>query len=94
MPTLDEALNKISRDEIVETAKRLIRVPSVTGEERSVILLARDIMEGLGVETRLHGPEERPERLAGEVCRAILRLYSVRQAELSNFVTHPDPEPS
>ena len=60
MPTLDEALNKISRDEIVETAKRLIRVPSVTGEERRVIILARDIMDGLGVETRLHGPEERP----------------------------------
>ncbi len=60
MPTLDEALNKISRDEIVETSKRLIRVPSVTGEEKRVILLARDIIEGLGVETRLHGPEERP----------------------------------
>ena len=60
MPTLDEALKKISRDEIVETAKRLIRVPSVTGDEKRVILLARDIMEGLGVETRLHGPEERP----------------------------------
>ena len=41
-----------------------------------------------------HGPEERPERLAGEICRAILRLYSVRQAELSNFVTHPEPEAS
>ena len=60
MPTLDEALKKISRDEIVETAKRLIRVPSVTGDEKRVILLARDIMEDLGVETRLHGPEERP----------------------------------
>jgi succinyl-diaminopimelate desuccinylase len=60
MPTLDEALNKISIDEIVETAKRLIRIPSVTGEEKRVILLARDIIESLGVETRLYGPEERP----------------------------------
>jgi len=60
MPTLDEALSLISRDEIIELSKRLIRVPSMTGEERRVILLARDIIEGLGVETRLYGAEERP----------------------------------
>jgi succinyl-diaminopimelate desuccinylase len=60
MPTLDEALGKISRDEIVDTAKRLIRVPSITGDEKKVILLARDIIEGLGIETHLYGPEERP----------------------------------
>ncbi len=60
MPTLDEALGKISRDEIVETAMRLIRVPSITGDEKKVIQLARDIVEGLGIETRLYGPEERP----------------------------------
>jgi len=60
MPTLDEAINLISRDEIVELSKRLIRVPSVTGDEKRVILLARDIIESLGVATRLYGPEERP----------------------------------
>ncbi len=60
MPTLDEALKKISRDDIIETSKRLIRVPSITGDERKVVLLARDIIEGLGIETRLYGPEERP----------------------------------
>jgi len=41
-----------------------------------------------------HGPDESPERLAGEIGRAILRLYGVRKAELSNFVTHHDPEAS
>jgi acetylornithine deacetylase/succinyl-diaminopimelate desuccinylase family protein len=60
MPTFDEAINLISRDEIVKLSKRLIRVPSVTGDEKRVILLARDIIEGLGVATRLYGPEERP----------------------------------
>lgn len=60
MPTLNAALTKVSRDEIVELSKRLIRVPSVTGEEKRVVLLARDIIEGLGIETRLLGPEERP----------------------------------
>ena len=60
MPPLDEAINLISRDKIVELSKRLIRVPSVTGDEKRVILLARDIIEDLGVATRLYGPEERP----------------------------------
>jgi len=60
MPTLDDALSLISKDEILEVSKRLIRVPSVTGDEKQVILLARDIIESLGVATRLHGPDERP----------------------------------
>lgn len=37
-----------------------------------------------------HGPEERPERLADEICRTILKLYGVRSAELSSFVTQPE----
>jgi succinyl-diaminopimelate desuccinylase len=57
---LEEALSRISREEIVEISKRLIRVPSVTGDERRVIHLARDIIQDLGIETRLLGPEERP----------------------------------
>ena len=60
MPTLEEALGMISREEVVETAKRLIRVPSITGDERKVVLLARDIIESLGIETRLYGTEARP----------------------------------
>ena len=60
MHTLDDALSLISKDEIVELSKKLIRVPSVTGDEKQVILLARDIIEGLGVATRLYGPDERP----------------------------------
>jgi len=60
MPTLDEALAKVSREEIVELSKKLIRVPSVTGDEKKVIHLARDIIDGLGIETRLYGSEERP----------------------------------
>jgi hypothetical protein len=38
-----------------------------------------------------HQPDGSPERLAEEICRAILRVYGVRSAELSSFVTHPDP---
>lgn len=60
MPAPDKALSLIDRDEIVELSKQLIRVPSVTGDEKRVVLLARDTIEGLGVETRLHGSAERP----------------------------------
>ncbi len=60
MPAPDKALTLIDRDEIVELSKQLIRVPSVTGDEKRVVLLARDMIEGLGVETRLHGSAERP----------------------------------
>lgn len=34
-----------------------------------------------------HDPEEPPEQLAEEICRAILRIYGVRSAELSSFAT-------
>ena len=31
-------------------------------------------------------PGEKPERVAGEICRQLERLYSVRSAEVSNTV--------
>ncbi|HJT86460.1 MAG TPA: hypothetical protein VJ732_01360 [Bryobacteraceae bacterium] len=34
-----------------------------------------------------HEPEEKPERIAEQICRQILKLYGVREAELSNFTT-------
>ncbi len=39
-----------------------------------------------------HDSVDRPERLADEICRAILkmRVYGVRAAEVSNVITHPD----
>jgi hypothetical protein len=32
-----------------------------------------------------HEPDERPERIGEEICRRILKLYGVREAELSSF---------
>jgi hypothetical protein len=32
-----------------------------------------------------HDPEEKPERIGDEICRHIMKLYGVRDAELSNF---------
>ena len=30
--------------------------------------------------------DERPEKLAGELCRQLLKLYGVRSAEMVNYV--------
>lgn len=35
-------------------------------------------------------PGEDPERLAGEICRQIQRVYGVRLAEFSSFTTVED----
>jgi hypothetical protein len=32
-----------------------------------------------------HAKEDQPERLAAEICRALRKLYGVRDAELTNF---------
>jgi hypothetical protein len=34
-----------------------------------------------------HGDDEKPEKLAAEICRQLLKLYGVRSAEVSNLVT-------
>lgn len=34
-----------------------------------------------------HDREEKPERLAAEICRQIEKVYGVRDAELTNYVT-------
>jgi hypothetical protein len=34
--------------------------------------------------------EERPERLAAEICRSIRKIYGVRSAELTNWVKEPE----
>lgn len=34
-----------------------------------------------------HEPEDRPERIGEEILRKLLKLYGVRDAELSSFAT-------
>jgi hypothetical protein len=36
-----------------------------------------------------HEPEDAPEQIAAEICRQIQKIYGVRIAELSSFVTRP-----
>lgn len=39
-----------------------------------------------------HDADESPQRLAAEICRQVQKVYGVRSAELSNFLTHADEE--
>jgi len=39
-----------------------------------------------------HAPEEKPEQLAAEICRHILKIYGVRSAELSTSAPHSETQ--
>ena len=39
-----------------------------------------------------HDPEEKPEQLAAEICRHILKIYGVRSAELSSSAPHSETQ--
>ncbi|MFB0557695.1 MAG: M20 family metallopeptidase, partial [Candidatus Bathyarchaeia archaeon] len=57
---LDEVFSLVDEVRILELAKELIRVPSVTGEEREVVHRAKEFMEESGVPVELRGSEDRP----------------------------------
>ena len=37
-----------------------------------------------------HEPDESPERIGDEIRRHVLKLYGVREVELSNVTTQPE----
>jgi hypothetical protein len=39
----------------------------------------------------VHDDRESPEKLAAEICRQIRKVYGVRSAELSHYVSHEQP---
>jgi succinyl-diaminopimelate desuccinylase len=57
---LSRALERIDEKRIVELAKELIEVPSVTGDEKAVMSRAKGMLEDAGVPVALHGGEDRP----------------------------------
>ncbi len=58
--TLSQAMNMIDEVRIVEIAKQLINVPSVSGEEKEVMYTAKSILENQGIHVELLGSDERP----------------------------------
>ena len=57
---LSKALKRIDENRIIELAKELISVPSVTGQEKAVMHRARGLLEDAGVPVTFHGGEDRP----------------------------------
>ena len=37
-----------------------------------------------------HVEDEKPEKLAGEICRQVAKIYGVRSCEVTNMVTQSD----
>ena len=40
-----------------------------------------------------HPADEEPQKIASQICRQIQKLYAVRKAELSSFLTHDAEAP-
>ena len=59
-----QAFSLVDERRILELAKELIRVPSVTGEEREVVHRAKGLLEESGLPVELRGSEERPVALS------------------------------
>ena len=57
---LSKAFKKINENRIIELAKELIGVPSVTGQEKAVMHRAKGLLEDAGVPVTFHGGEDRP----------------------------------
>jgi acetylornithine deacetylase/succinyl-diaminopimelate desuccinylase-like protein len=57
---LDGALSLVNEGRIVEIAKELVSIPSVTGEEFEVAHRAKSLLEEAGLHVELRGSEERP----------------------------------
>ena len=58
--SLDIALETLDENRIIELSKRLIEVPSVSGEEKKVMNVAKELLEDIGVPVKTYGNEDRP----------------------------------
>ena len=54
------ALSLVSEERILDIAQGLLRIPSVTGEERAIALQARNLLESTGLHVDLRGEPDRP----------------------------------
>lgn len=59
-PILDEVIKRIDEKRILELAKGVIRIPSVTGEEKEVMNYAKNLLHDIGIPMEIFGTEERP----------------------------------
>ena len=53
-------MSRVDEARIVELAKELVSIPSVSGEEKAVMSRAKELLTEMGLEVELHGSDERP----------------------------------
>lgn len=60
MTSLSDALKLVDEKRIIELAKQVIEIPSVSGNEKQVMEHARKLLEDMGVHVEVLGSEDRP----------------------------------
>ena len=60
MKSLSDALKLVNEERIIELAKQLIEIPSVSGDEKAVMEHATKLLRDMGIHVEVHGSEERP----------------------------------
>ena len=60
MTNLSDALKLVNEERIIELAKQVIEIPSVSGEEKAVMEHAAKLLRDMGVHVELYGSEDRP----------------------------------
>lgn len=58
--TLEEALKLVDEKRIIQLASEVIKIPSVTGEEKEVMEYVKKLLLDMGATVEVHGSEERP----------------------------------
>lgn len=57
---LEDALKLVDEKRIIQLASEVIKIPSVTGEEKQVMEYVKGLLEDMGATVEVHGSEERP----------------------------------
>lgn len=57
---LEEALKLVDEARIIQLASEVIKIPSITGDEKKVMEYVRGLLEDIGATVEVHGSEERP----------------------------------
>jgi succinyl-diaminopimelate desuccinylase len=78
------SLSLVDERQIIELAKELIKVPSVTGEELAVSCKVQDILEASGLQVEVRGSDDRP---------IILSTINPKESPLIVFNGHLDTVP-
>jgi acetylornithine deacetylase/succinyl-diaminopimelate desuccinylase len=60
MKDLTDALQLIDIERIVELSKRLIEIPSISGEEKEVMSHTQKLLEDIGLHVEVYGSDKRP----------------------------------